>query len=301
METKVDDSLNYDAYVLQYGTYQLLKINQTSGFQGVTLSVAGGEESEFEIPAKVFNLSKTKIQFTLTPASPPVAAVSYNWMFAEEVPIIRQIQFYTRSGTYFVNVPNCNKYLNMILRRETKLEDLLKRDKTLVVTGATASGVLEGLQPCNSLFNANFRPTAGVTGITSYLEPQYVIIGSATTVAGPVYVNTPQLNYTFDLSLFKNTLFELNKDLYFGGETVYIKIIWDSITKMLFTSTATDATAAGAASATVSAGAPAGGTLSGQISNLRLYLAVETNPEIVNKVVKQCSEPSGLQILIPYV
>ncbi len=44
MKTKVDDSLNYNAYVLQYGTYPLSKINQTFGFQGVTLSVVGGEE-----------------------------------------------------------------------------------------------------------------------------------------------------------------------------------------------------------------------------------------------------------------
>ncbi len=40
-------------------------------------------------------------------------------------------------------------------------------------------------------------------------------------------------------------------------------------------------------------------TSTGSISNLCLYLAVETNLEIVNKVVKQCLK--CLQILILYI
>src|SRR5690606_5485936 len=87
----------------------------------------------------------------------------------------------------------------------------------------------------------------------------------------------------------RNTIFGVNKDIYFG-EIILLRIVWGSSTKAVFTNTGALNLATGALATTNNI----------DIENIALYLAVETNPEITNQLRSQISS-EGLSVLIPYV
>jgi hypothetical protein len=61
--------LEYKSEELLHGSYQLSKIIPPTGTTS-TITSSGGNEILFELPARVFNLSKSILNFTLlTPAS----------------------------------------------------------------------------------------------------------------------------------------------------------------------------------------------------------------------------------------
>lgn len=280
----IDHSLDYSKYAYTHGSYQLTKIMQQTGGQTSSLTATGGQDSIFEIPAKVFNLARSNLSFTLTPTA--AGGTSYNWLYADGLTMIRQLQLYTRTGIYLVDINDVDRYTNMVMRRENKLEDVLTWDKI--------DGVFSGLSPSNVIADANIRPnstavpgTAGFSGgKTNYLEPLYMVVGTSNTA-------TPLINIQIDFDKIKNNLLGLDKDLYFNGEILNLKIVWNSNIRTLFTSTVATGALTAAASPT-----PAQIV---NISNLTFYLAVEVNPQIENMIKATCSSAEGLQLLIPFV
>lgn len=63
-----------------------------------------------------------------------------------------------------------------------------------------------------------------------YEEPQYFEIGTAVNNTTPIY------NIRFPLRLLLNTIFALDKDLYFNGEIMYMKVFFNPSTSIYFTS-----------------------------------------------------------------
>jgi hypothetical protein len=282
MESIIDDALNYQKYIHQYGTYQLTRITQQSGSMtmnnGTPLQLNGGDETIFEIPPKVFNCARSSIRFTVTVPIPP--NTKFNWVYTDGIMYFRQIQFLTRLGTYLVDLNDADRYSNMVLRRETKFEDYITWDKP--------GGTFEGLAESNCLAAANLRPNLAGGGTTNYLEPQYVTTGVVGTgVAG---IGAVTINVRFDLDRLKNSLFAEDKDLFFNGEILNIRLVWAPATKMYFTNDN--------ATASLNPAAPTAGV---QISNLLLLLALETNPQVENMVKAKCASAEGLQILTPMI
>lgn len=267
--------LDYQKYAISHGSYQLTQLTQQTGGQTVTIA-NGGEESIFELSPKVFNYAHSILQW----ASTPTKGTHYNWMYADGISHIRQLQLYTRSGLFLVDLNDVGNYTNMTLRRETKAEEMLTYDKV-----AGGSGYFEGLAPCDSLDTANLRPGYAVaTGsTTSYLEPLYMVVGGDNT-------DTPVMNYQIPLSRFKNTLLAIDKNMYFGGEMLYLRIVWNNPSKIYFNTTANDGTRAGSAVGTGVA-----------ISNLMLYMAVEQNPVIEQELKAKVNSGEGFNLLVPYV
>lgn len=282
MGTVVDDSLDYAKYSFTHRTYQLTKITQQTGLQTITIPVVGGIDSIFELLPKVYNLSKSYIFGTIT--MPEAPENNYNWMYADGITLSRQIQLYTRSGLYLADVNDACNYTNMVLRRETRDVDMLNYDK-VVQNAGTFNNIYEGLYPSNSAANINYRPTAnGLTSVTNYMEPGYCLVGGEETA-------TPIINFTINLDKIKNTLLEHNKDIYFNGEILYLRIVWALSTKIFFNSTSNTAPATGVAAANAVV----------TITNLLFYLAVEVNPEIENMIKAKCASSEELQILTPYI
>lgn len=281
----IDNSLDYSKYIYTHGTYQLTKIIQNTGVQTQSLTAAGGNESIFEIPAKVFNFGRSSINFTLTPTA---LINNFNWMYVDGYSMIRQITLQTRSGQTLLDINEFNKYTNMTMRRENKLEDILTWDKV--------GGLFSGLIPSNAPAVENIRPNSTAiasNGKTNFLEPTYIAttVGLAPGASGPV--GGPVINVQMDLDKIKNTLIGLDKDLYFNGEILQFKIVWDTNAKMLFNSTVN--------TNVLSVPAPPGPLQPVAISNIEFWLAVEINPVIENMIKSKCASAEGLSLLMPYV
>ncbi len=213
----IDDSLIYEQLPHTYGTYQLTKITQQNGSQVAANSVSGGTESIFEISPKVVNFSKSVLQFTLA----PVNAVTFNWLYTDGIACIRQLQLFTRSGVYLCDIQDFDRYTNMTFRRETLGDDALRIDIPLNTADGVlfgSSGFFEGLMPIDPVVGNPIRPTlATATGVTVN-ESQYCLIGPTTTPS-------PIVNFRIQLSQIKNSILGLNKDLYFNGEILLLRIV----------------------------------------------------------------------------
>ncbi len=156
-----------------------------------------------------------------------------------------------------------------------------------------------------------------------YTEPQY-FESSTTPIAAAANVNpqTPPMYFQFELpfSDIHNSLLALNKDLYFGGEILILRIVWDNTSHICYTSTQQkglnvyDMTATFAVVNQYSGMLPGGGVnaasvptpyvpLAGNIliDNLTIYLAVEKNPDIANSVMNAVNTDIGMSVLSDYI
>lgn len=148
-------------------------------------------------------------------------------------------------------------------------------------------------------------------GSTSYFEPQYTIGGYKATFS-------PCLNFRFPFKKLKHTIFGIDKTIYIG-RILYLRIVWNSVDKIMFE--VTDGTATnqfsnylpfsfGSATAVVNgvataplvatvqkAGSIAGGV---NITNLYMYLAKEQNILVENELKNKIAN-GGLRLLIPWV
>lgn len=289
----ISDELDYKKYTSSHPTYTYSKVLPQNGVQAVALTTAGGEETIFELPPKVYNFSKSNLVFSLTPS----AGTHFNKMFSDCVPAIRQIQVYTRTGLFLVDLNYANNYTNAISRHETPLDEILQNDKP-----ANAYGYWEGLYPSNQLSKQTaaetiIRPAAAAAtatvgtvngavdsaGVSGIFEPGYCIVGADTTA-------TPVINYKIPLKFFKNTGLEVDKDVYFGGETLYVKIIWEKYTRLGYNTTNEDNDNTGHAALT-----------SGAIAGVTLFMAIEQNSVVENEVKNRVMSAEGLRIQWPMV
>lgn len=278
--------LNYERTMLAHGSYEYHKITPREGTNNIPVGPNSTATNHIEIPPLVHNENRSFLNFTLTPAiAAGAGAAHYNNMFLDGIPCIQSIQLLTKSGLYLADITDANVYTNLIGRRETKLDEITCTSANV----ASGVGYIEnGLVKNNGLINAvpslRYAAAAAVNAATNYFEPRYVSIGADGTA-------TPVLNYRINLGTYKNSLFALDKDVYFGGEILVLKIIWAPGSRVKYhTSVATGV------NTNVSED-----TSGYTISNLELMLAVETNPELERDARDKAMSMEGFQIVVPYV
>eukprot|EP00732_Lithocolla_globosa_P004890 Lithocolla_globosa_v1_NODE_4730_length_1378_cov_357.560847.p1 type:complete len:445 gc:universal NODE_4730_length_1378_cov_357.560847:1-1335(+) len=276
----VSQSLDYQKKSVSHPTYQLSKTTPQTGSTSVTVTTAGGNESVFELSAKVMNLSKSILSFS---ALYPDLDTKYNWVYTEGIPLIRQIQLYTRTGIYLCDINDLNKYLKMQLRQSHAIEDVLTYDKI-----ESGSGYFEGLTCCNTSTLTDveaIRPN-NTTVKTIVSEPQYLTVGA---VGDDAVQGDVTINFQVPLARIVDSILSLDKDQFFG-EITYLRIVWASSLQGAFTGDAaddpTDAPVAFAKDITV--------------SNLTLYTAIEQNP-VINQEIMSKFNSGSLTYLVPYV
>ena len=246
------------------------RIAQQSGGTTVTQTTSA-VESVFELPARVINFSKSSLMYTIV-VPDPGATPKYNWIWGGG-PAIRQIQLYSRSGVMLCDINNLQNYLGIITPLETKKDDCGMLDET-------TAPQITGLE-CRGAKIANIHP-AGSTNDNNMYEPLYLSKLGLDTTATTV-------NYAIRLSLIKNSIFSLDKDLFFN-ETMLIKIVWNVRDAVGFYSAAEDGPET------------TPGVLSGDvaISKLYLYLAMERNPLLAAAVIATVQN-TGMIVNCPYV
>ncbi len=290
MDSQISDKLNYSKVDYTHPSYRMSRIFQQTGGQTVNLTKTGGQESIFEIPVSVFNLPRSVISYDF---QIPGLNTKFVWAYDDLITHIREIQLYNRSGVYLCNLNYSDAYTKTVLKPETSADELLALStQDVKVALANTIGTMQFLERNNSLSTVSYRYDASASSL-SYTEPKYLVVGAQGDNAVAA-TNTGSLSFRVQLPLrqFKNTVLNLDKDLYFG-EVLLLRIVWNGVDQMYWTADAANDPVTGA-----TAPATPGGLFT--LNNLQLFLAREQNQAIINNLVSQV-ESTGMSILIPYV
>jgi hypothetical protein len=284
---EVSTQLDYRKIDYLHPTYRYSKILPQSGGQTVTITSAGNSETIFEIPTKAFNLPRSYLYFVMNPLT--TGAGNINWLFQDTVSTFFQMQLYTRSGIYLCDIQNVSNYTKIASKPETRLQEFIDYDVYGNSTNYTESNgrfLCRSNSVANSTTNTLLAPYAGRFNNTSanihYTEPKYLEPGTANT-ADPIFTISLPLGH------IKNTIFNVDKDIY-AGEILLLRLVWNNSNRIGFLGTSATNPVTGAAAIGVNIA----------ITGLTLYLAVEKNQDIVNSLMTQINS-TGLQILIPYI
>jgi len=270
----ISDAVNYKAIDSSPPRYRFRKIplfNISSG--EVIIAAASTQLLQFKLPADVYNLSKSQVEYDAV--APPVNS-SAIWAAQDTPELVKEIRLTDGGSAPITTVQEAQNYARIQRPLNTKLNDYLGNDE------------LEAFNPSNALATSvdAIRPN-NTSADVNYLEKQYLIHGAKSGAGG---ANPQSLVYRRKISLdaYKDSIFAMDRDLYFGQD-MYIDIQAGPATKMVFSATEPDNPLTGAAPMTTDL----------SITKCYLYLAVEVNPLIVASI-KHKYVTSGISMMIPY-
>ena len=309
MALNYSEELVYSKSVSAHGNYKYLRIVPVGTGQNITLSLSSTTQTQFELPNNVMNLSKSKLVFDLL-VPLQGSLLKFNNIYANALSLIDRITLTSRSGVILVDIPNTATFGNLISSVNTQLSDLLTRtplptnvnipegsaatnasatDPATIASNTsaiTASQLIpiSDLIKCNGTVNQQASANAYVaTAYTPYTEPAQVLVA-------PSLATSNAISYQIDLSAFKDTLMELNKNIYFGDNLV-LTINWNSCTKIGHTNiTGTGQINTG----------PADFSVALEVRNLYLYNACETDPTIISQLVSSVNN-GEFSLITPFV
>lgn len=265
----ISEELDYKPMTFRSGSKKYTKIYQQTGGQTVSVGVTSSAESIFEIPIKAFNLSESFIQGLATPTAG--GADVYNWSHVSH--LATEVILYTRSGVELARIPNAVNYLAMVRGWNIKMSEFMDMDPLDRFYPSRAAGTTADI---------GGHHVAPVPAVAPYTEPKYFEVGVSNSA-------TPLVQFNLRLGQFADTIFALKKSLMFG-ETILLRVVWGPAQRMF--STGSSATVVATATAV-----PAGPVT---ISNLALFLNIETDAAIVADL-SNLVRTSGYSMPIPFV
>lgn len=306
-ELMFSKELRYDKTSEVKPSYRWDQIIQI-GTNGTTMpSPFAGQPSIFELPSLVYNLSKSYLTYTFS--IPAVGANRASLAYNGFLPLINQIQFYDKRKVLMLDLPNVPQYTKIIFPSNTKYKDFLSNstgNNTFQATtpSTTIPSVLNPICINNALANST---TTVYTSDRPNTFPQFTVGADDSLIAAQLFdpsnINYVEMSYgsisttntintvtiQFNFNLLKNTILALDKDICFG-DFAYLNIIWNGFTSAGY-SFRTDTNAISTAAALPTAF---------PLSNLYLYLAVETNENIVNYVQSKLNSDKGIDLLVDF-
>ena len=160
MSTVIADETNYQKIKSEKPNYELFLLPPQEGSDDVTLTSAGGQRSSFKIPSNVLNFAKSVLHFDID--ADAQGANNYGGLFAGgSIPAIRDVELVTKNGLRVIDIPNLNKYLQVVRKSDTKLADFLTNSDT-------------GLDPTNTTgsVNGNYRFPVAADGNPALTQPR---------------------------------------------------------------------------------------------------------------------------------
>lgn len=295
--SQTDSSIDYQTTIADHGSYRFNRVYSLNG-QTVT-PTSSIVENQWEIPQKVFNLSKSTLDFQM---GVPGTTSNYTRLMSLGMSMIDSVSLMSREGVEIMRLQHVDMYTRAILPMLSKLQEYLTYEASLgaitsVIANVTDLGfnffrakvaptatptILSGNYPqsCSTRIGANTG--VAVTSEDDYIEPCYFHQGG---VAGAQYIN-----YSLPLSkIAPHTLLSLNKDMYFG-QAVIFRVNWTPIAKIGWD------TADPANISTTPLNIVSAVTYTG----LHMKLAIEQNPVVISTLVNRVNT-TGLSLNIPFV
>jgi len=272
------DSINYEQKMYSHPSYRFEP--QFPNTFGQTISLGSSQTpSTINIPPEVFNLSQSNLLYSVTLP----AGAAYIWVALQALKEISHIQFYSGSNMWIADIDNLQNYLDILIKKELEQDEFLSLDPlTGIYANNSAVDVVPALRNTTVSTTATVANGAANPSSKNYSEPSYFTVSANATAV--------TYNIQFPLRLIKNSVFSIDKNLYFG-QTTYLKVYFGPLSKICYNSDSNANPSAG--NKTVYAGAAT-------ISNFQLMLAVETNQNLRTMIMDKVSS-GGLSYLIPYV
>lgn len=283
----IAQELDYAPALATNPSYRYSKLVPQSGTQSVSLSTNQTTETLIEVPTKCVNLSRSVLQYQVYV---PELASNTTSVHTSGLPSIDRLSCYTRSGVYICDINNVDKFYRVVAPRTTKFAKMNSADKmAIAATSALATSVGHYLHNSNALSSASKRVDNAGTALTnsdkSYSEQEYIQQGVAADGSGAGHI---YYNVQMELGEMVHTVLNIDKDLYFG-EIMVLRIQWAPSNRLGFVSLSAAPTLPTVAISTACT-----------INNIALYLAVESNPDIISALVAKVNT-SGIQLVVPYV
>ena len=293
--------------------YQYSKIQQKIGGLSVPITQNNSTISYFDIPAQVYNLAQSFLQFNLT--IPEIPAVNGNERANGcllNIPPIRSIRLANLAGLDVCRIDNFQHYWKMTKNCIVSREDFAKYTPPgtgIAVVAAQSRGVTNFHNPANlitatapataSLLNnsmilytandATVSPDLAADATTAYrgIFDRDMQIQTGTLSADPNPGSAIILYCHLEFGKIPFSFFNVNKD-FFSTEALQLIIEWEATNNWAYRHSAVN-TLAGTAQSTVTP----------VLDNLALYLAVEMNEPVRQSVMSKV-QSGGLQMTIPY-
>jgi hypothetical protein len=161
--------IDFKPKAYEHGTYRMNQLYQVTGGQSKTLQANAIETSTFELPTRVFNLSKSILSFRLdqTVYTALGAELLHPNLHAQGLPMIDRIALFTRGGIYVSDIVNFNYFTNIVAPVTTSMDKLVNAGRAIPEVGITAvATVANGVLPLGALaFNDSSEP------VTNLLHP----------------------------------------------------------------------------------------------------------------------------------
>lgn len=249
----------------RYRHYKVNMFNEQSS--SVTITGTTTRDIFFKMPAEtVFNLAESYLSYQIAPA----AATNYTWVNEDTFDFATQAYFGNRGSTELCNLQYANRYVKIARKMQTPYEEFITNDSSsLLYPSNTAAGTIPNILPVG-------------TTVTNYVEPAHTAVSTLNVALVP-------RTRLFPLKGLCDTIFAVNKDLFFGNQEMYARFTVGPGNQIAWSSgSATDPSAA----------ALAGITGNVVFNNVYLYLACETN-ELIAESVKNKVNTTGLRLDIP--
>lgn len=253
MTTIVDTPIDYTDRKAIHGGNRFSRITPISGASTGTVTLTGTAPTDvtWEIPANVFNLSRSYLQFT---AIIPLQTGSTSTVFLHSLPFER-VTLMTRSGVSLVDIPN---FWNYFLTTDVTCRPLKDYIESDVANGAVATRSVCGACPTSFSDLATLSTKASASGVLQ------------------------QVRYMIPLWRINQSLFALDKNLYFG-EILTFRVSFAGSDKFCYKTT---------------------GNLTSEtavtITNPYLQLSIETNNDIRAQVMDMCNNGYSFKTPFPY-
>jgi hypothetical protein len=290
--TVTADQINYQQKLFSHPSYVLDPQFPNTFGQPINLSTSSQIPVTINIPPEVFNLSQSYLQYTVV--IPQGQANTYTWYALQALREISHIQYYSSNNQWCVDIDQLQNYLDITLKKELSQDEFLSLDP---MTGVSQSNSVVNVVPAlrnTNVLVANTPNLPANPSSLNYLEPGYFQVASAISGAGVAGQVT--YNVQFPLRLIKNSLFSVDKDLYFGA-TTYMRLYFGPMSKIAFSNTVNDSPSNGTKTSYVPLAAA---TNTPSITGLQLMLARESNQDLRTMIINKVSG-GGLTYMIPYV
>lgn len=253
------ETIDYTKKSALHSSYRWMRLNPVgSGGGSITLSTTATTIVNFEIPANVINLSKSKLCFDSLFAAGGAGLVHVvdGLGFSQ----FDRIQLSTRSGVILASADNMTQFAHIISKLKNKFSSLA--DNTVGSTAIDTTTATSSLHPFSDISKNNtgssgsFRGTslvvpissisAGVPAADTIYIPTLLNHRSAYRVDGTL-MSTPFLeplsiisqdaantalavSWQMELGGVKDTILEVNKSLWFGDNLI-LTLQWNPTTK----------------------------------------------------------------------
>ncbi len=279
--------------------YRRIALNNITG-NSITVDANASQLLELKLPNTVYNLSKSIVSWE---EDYPAIAANYTFSHEDVFSLGGQNTYFgTGGGLDICNLNNASNYVKIRRPIDTPLKKLMSHD------------FLNGLYPSNkpktgadvAVANLQATPYAAQTtnpynvaasatsydAITSYTEHRKLHVSQDAAGAQAATLNVKMSRFRqFQLDNIRDTVFALDKDLYFGNE-MYIRFTCPPNAKFGFQSTSASAPG-------LPANTPLNLSAALTVKNIYLYLAVEQQPDIISGIISKFNSGT-LSLQIPY-